>query len=395
MKIVRIIARLNVGGPARHVSLLNAGLQSRGHHTLLAFGALDAGEASLEGPALASGIPLKRIPELGRSMRALSDLRAFITLFRLLLRERPDVVHTHTAKAGTLGRLAALGYNATQSRARRALVVHTFHGHVFEGYFSERMNRLVRATERALARVSDLIITISPRQRQDIVERFAIAPGEKAIVVPLGLDLEQLLALSTDAANLRGALGIGQDEIVIGYVGRMVPIKDLTTLVRAFAAAQSSVPQLRLALAGDGPERPAVEQLAKELGIIDRLHFLGWVDDLTILYATVDIFALSSLNEGTPVAAIEAMSAARAVVSTAVGGVPDVVDAGVTGLLVPAQDADAFAAALVQLASDSDLRRRMGRAGRVRARERYSHARLVSDIEAIYTQRLDDLRRDR
>jgi glycosyltransferase involved in cell wall biosynthesis len=190
LKILRIIARLNVGGPARHVALLNTGLQSRGHDTRLVYGALDTGEASLEGPARDSGIPLVRIADLGRSVRPGSDLRAFVALLRLMFREQPDVVHTHTAKAGTLGRLAALVYNSTRPAARRALVVHTFHGHVFEGYFSPALNTLVRAAERALGRVTDRIITISPRQQYDIATRFEIAPIARTSVVPLGLDLD-------------------------------------------------------------------------------------------------------------------------------------------------------------------------------------------------------------
>jgi glycosyltransferase involved in cell wall biosynthesis len=326
-------------------------------------------------------------------VRAGSDARAFVALLRLVFREQPDVVHTHTAKAGTLGRLAAFVYNSTRRRERRALVVHTFHGHVFEGYFSERTNRLVRLTERTLARITDLVITISPRQRRDIVERFAIASDAKTVVVPLGLDLERLLALPSDAPNMRVMLGASADDLVVGYVGRMVPVKDLGTLVKAFALAHASVPELRLALAGDGPERAGLERLARELDVLDRLHFLGWVEDLPALYATIDMFALSSLNEGTPVAAIEAMSAARAVVSTRVGGVPDVVEAGVSGLLVPAQDVNSLAGALVQLAADPALRSRLGQAGREFARVRYSHTRLVDDIDKLYERKLREVRK--
>lgn len=392
MTILRIIARLNVGGPARHVALLNAGLESRGHRTLLVFGALDTGEASLEGPAVESGIPLVRVEDLGRHVRATSDLRAFIALLRLIFRERPDVVHTHTAKAGTLGRLAATAYNWTRPRGRRALVVHTFHGHVFEGYFSPFVNRLVRLTERTLARVSDVIITISPRQQHDIVTRFAVAPAEKTVVVPLGLDLDRLLEMPEGAASLRASIGAAPDDVIVGYAGRMVPVKDLPTLIHAFAKAQAAVPALRLVLAGDGPERARAEALARQHGVARRVHFMSWVDDLPRFYAALDVFALSSLNEGTPVAAIEAMAAARPVVSTEVGGVPDVVEPGVCGLLVPAQAPDAMAAALVRLALEPSLRRSMGAAGRARVRERYSHLRLVDDIERLYQTKLGEVR---
>lgn len=384
MKILRIIARLNVGGPARHVTLLNAGLQSRGHQTLLVYGALDEGEGSLEGPAVERHIPLEHHNHLGRRVTASDDVRALIELVRLVFREKPDVVHTHTAKAGTLGRLAALAYNATRSTAHRALVVHTFHGHVFEGYFSGPVSRVVRITERALARATDLVITISARQQHDIVERFGVAPARKTVVVPLGLELESLLASPEAAPNMRQELGIAADDVVVGFAGRMVPIKDLPTLVKAFASAWSAVPSLRLVLAGNGPERGRAEALAAELGVTHRVHFTGWVHDLPRFYATVDVFALSSINEGTPVAVIEAMAAGRVVVATAVGGVPDVVDSGHTGLLVPASDPQAMSSALVRLATSPDHRAAMGAAGRAAVGPRYSHVRLVDDIEKLY-----------
>lgn len=399
MKILRVIARLNVGGPARHVALLDAGLRARGHDTLLVYGALDEGEASLEGPAIESGIPMVRHEHLGRSVRATSDLRAFLALLRVVFARRPDVIHTHTAKAGTLGRLAALAYNLTRGRSRRALVVHTFHGHVFEGYFSPTVNQLVRVTERALARLSDQIVTISPRQRDDIVDRFRVAASAKTAIVPLGLQLDRLLAMPaldlhagahrlTDTSDLRVAIGATDDDVVVGYAGRMVPVKDLPLLLRAFAAALARAPQLRLILAGDGPERGAAERLAQELGVASRAHFVGWVDDLPRFYGALDLFALTSVNEGTPVAVIEAMAAARPVIATRVGGVPDVVGDGTTGWLVPAGDVAAFADALVRLAGSSAERRRMGLAGREAAASRYSHLRLVDDVERLYVEGL-------
>ena len=392
MKIVRIIARLNVGGPARHVTILNEGLQARGHRTLLVHGALDEGEASLEGPAIASGIPIARTEHLGRRVSAMSDLRAFAAVLRAIFREQPDIIHTHTAKAGALGRVAALVYNATRPRTHRALVLHTFHGHVLEGYFSPTVSRIVRTTERCLARVCDRIVTISPRQRLDIVERFAIADAGRTIVVPLGLALEAFLALPPGAPDLRSEVGVAAGNVVVGYAGRMVPVKDLQILLRGFARASREVPALRLLLAGDGPDRPALVRLASELGVADLVRFIGWVDDLPRFYATVDVFALSSLNEGTPVAAIEAMAAARPVVSTDVGGVADVVEAGVSGLLVPARDPEALARALVQLARDPALRERMGAAARTHAATHYSHLRLVDQIEQVYVEALSEKR---
>jgi len=388
VKIVRVIARLNVGGPARHVALLNAGLDARGHDTLLVYGALDAGEASLEAPAVEAGIRLSKEPFLGRRVNPLSDLRTFVSVLRTLFREQPDVVHTHTAKAGTLGRLAAFAYNVTRGRGRRALVVHTFHGHVFDGYFSPTVNGLVRVTERWLARLTDVVVTISPRQQDDIVRRFAVAPSSKTVVIPLGLDLDALLALDVSSPHLRHEYGAAPGDVVVGYIGRLVPVKDVPTLLRAFAVALRATPRLRLVVAGDGTERDVVEALTRELGVGARVHFARWVSDLPRFYASIDVFALSSINEGTPVAAIEAMAAAKPVVATRTGGVPDVVDDGSTGWLVPTRNAMTLADALVRLARSAVERERFGLAGRERAQARYAHTRLVSDIEQLYTHEL-------
>jgi glycosyltransferase involved in cell wall biosynthesis len=395
LKILRIIARLNVGGPARHVALLNAGLDARGHDTLLVHGQLDEGEASFEQFARDRRLRMIKVGELGRRVSAASDLAAFTALTRLIRDEQPDVVHTHTAKAGTLGRLAALACNAARSRSRRALVVHTFHGHVFEGYFSTAANHAIRAIERSLAHVTDTIVTISPRQRVDIVERFRVAPAAKTVIVPLGLDLDPLLELPLDSRGMRDAFGIAADDVVVGYAGRMVPVKDLETLLRAFARACDRSPKLQLLLAGDGPERPHLESLAQELGIAGRTRFIGWVGDLPAFYSALDLFALSSVNEGTPVAAIEAMAAARPIVATAVGGVPDVIEHGVSGWLVPARSPDALAEALANGAANLQARLTLGATARVAARDRYSDRRLVDDIERLYSSGLHAKRQHR
>jgi glycosyltransferase involved in cell wall biosynthesis len=386
VKIVRIIARLNVGGPARHVALLNGALDVRGHRTLLVHGALDAGEASLEQAAHDRQLTMVREPNLGRRVRAGGDLRALISLVRILFREKPDIIHTHTAKAGTLGRLAAFAFNSTRRRSTRALVVHTFHGHVFEGYFSPLANRVIRLIERTLARITDIVVTISPRQRADIVHRFAVAPEAKTVVVPLGLDLERLLALPARHSDIASPRA-GDGDVVIGFVGRLVPVKAIATALKAFGRAHAVLPSLRFVIAGDGPERAAATALMAELGLRDRVTLLGWVDDLPAFYASIDVLVLSSINEGTPVAVIEAMAAGRCVVATAVGGVPDVVDDGVTGVLVAANDPDAMAAALLRVASDATLRTAMGAAGRAKAAA-YSYLRLADDIERLYERGL-------
>jgi glycosyltransferase involved in cell wall biosynthesis len=386
LKILRIIARLNVGGPARHVTILDRGLRDRGHRTLLVYGDVGPGEASLEHLVGETGLPAIKIAELGPRLHVWSDLRAFATILRVVFRERPDVIHTHTAKAGALGRLAAALDNAVRPRSRRALVVHTFHGHVLSGYFGAPASLAVRMVERVLARFTDCIVTLSPSQRADIVERFRIAPASRVVVVPLGLDL-QPFAAGPLPSTLRGELGIPETAIVFGYVGRFVPIKDLETLLAAFATAAAAVPDASLLLAGDGPLRARLEERVAHLQLGGRVRFLGWTEALADFYGAIDVCVLSSLNEGTPVALIEAMAARKPVVSTAVGGVPDVVETGRTGLLVPAGDVSALAAAMVRLARDGSLRDRLGAAARESSVSRFSQERLVAEIERLYEER--------
>jgi glycosyltransferase involved in cell wall biosynthesis len=387
LKVLRIIARLNAGGPARHVTLLDRGLRDRGYRTLLAHGEVGPGEASLEHLARESGLPTVRIAELGARISAWSDLRAFAAILRVVFREQPDVIHTHTAKAGALGRLAAAAYNLRRPRARRALVVHTFHGHVLSGYFGRLASAAVRLAERALALLTDCIVTISPAQRADIVERFRIAPPSRVVVVPLGLDL-QPLAAEPLPSTLRGVLAIHAGAVVFGYLGRFVPIKDLETLIDAFAIVAAAVPDAWLVLAGDGPLRPFLEQRAAQLTVAERVRFLGWTEALAEFYGAIDVCVLSSLNEGTPVALIEAMAAGKAVAATAVGGVPDVVDADRTGVLVRPHDAAALAAAMIRLARDGSLRERLGAAARASSLSRFSQDRLVDDVDRLYRERL-------
>ncbi|MGE5243996.1 MAG: glycosyltransferase family 4 protein [Betaproteobacteria bacterium] len=393
MKILRVIARLNVGGPARHVVLLDRGLRARGHQTLLVHGTVGDDEASLEHLATDAGVPALKIEDLGRRVSPLGDARAFLQLLRTTFREAPDVMHTHTAKAGALGRIAAAAFNATRRRRRRCLVVHTFHGHVLDGYFGPVANRLVRGVERMLARATDRIVAISPSQRDEIVGRFGIGRPDAAVVVPLGLDLLPLLAgTGAGARSLRGELGIDEKGIVFGYVGRLVPIKDLPTLVLAFARLLDTVPNASLVIAGDGPVRPELERLVAARRLTSRVRLLGWREDLVDLYETIDVCVLASRNEGTPVAVIEAMAAGRPVVATRVGGVPDVVDEGETGLLVAAGDVDGLATAMVRLAVDREARCRMGRVGRTRAAARFGSERLVDDIDRLYATALAEKR---
>jgi glycosyltransferase involved in cell wall biosynthesis len=262
--------------------------------------------------------------------------------------------------------------------------VHTFHGHVLRGYFGPVASRAVRAAERALARVSDRIVAISSIQRRDLVEVFRIAPARKVVVVPLGLDLDALRGAPDHAGSLRSEAGFPGDAIVCGYVGRLVPIKHVDLLIRAFAEVRGRQPRARLLVVGDGECRVDLERLVGDLDLTGAVCFAGWRTDLRAVYGAMDVVALSSRNEGTPVALIEAGAAGKAIVATRVGGVPDVVETERTGLLVPDDDLAALASALERVIVDSDLRARLGAAARATSISRFGYARLVDDLDALY-----------
>ncbi|HEY3381058.1 MAG TPA: glycosyltransferase family 4 protein [Vicinamibacterales bacterium] len=382
-KIVRVIARLNVGGPARQAILLHDRLRGEGFETVLVHGSVGPAEASLEDLLQSRGLVSQKVRDLGATIRPLSDVRAFASLLRLVFREHPDVVHTHTAKAGTLGRLVASLYNLTRTSKNRCLIVHTFHGHVLEGYFGPWATRAVRVSERLLGRLTDRIITISERQREELVGRFLVAAPDRVSIVPLGLELDPFLSIGGPDPQFRRSIGFPEDALLFGCIGRLVRIKDVPTLLRAMVLARERAPAVRLAIVGDGDQRHALEELAVSLGLQDTVRFLGWRRDLLTVYTGLDVVALSSRNEGTPVALIEAMAAGRPTIATEVGGVPDVVKHGETGLLVPAGDPARLADAMVRMAESAEYRRRLGEAGR-RAAATYQSEHLIRRLTALY-----------
>jgi glycosyltransferase involved in cell wall biosynthesis len=377
--VVRIIARLNIGGPALHTTHLSAGLEDS-YPTLLVTGAVDEGEADLYDEAVQRGVNVLRMPELGRRLHPWQDLVALARLVRLLRRVRPTIVHTHTAKAGTLGRIAAL-------LAGVPVRVHTFHGHVFQGYFGPGMTRVFLAVERLLARATTKVVTVSDSQASELVQTYRICPAEKMRAIPLGLELDRFAPARTAAlrGDLRAELGIG-DEPIVTIVGRLAPIKNHGLLLEAAARLASQGRPCHFAIVGGGAEEAALRERARSLGVQDRVTFLGWRRDLDRVYAGSDVVALTSSNEGTPVALIEALAAGRAVVSTEVGGVRDVLQDGALGLLVPPGDAEALAGALGRLLDDPALREAMGARGAVSAPARYGVGRLLADVRGLYDE---------
>jgi len=380
VKILRVIARLNMGGPALHVAYLTEGLTKRGYDTTLVSGSLARGEDSMAFVADAHGVEVVRIDELGREISPLRDLLATIRLAKLIRRERPQILHTHTAKAGTVGRVAAL----LAGSRKPPIIVHTFHGHVLRGYFGPLRSLFFRLLERRLAAGTTALIAVSPQVRDDLVA-LGVAPRERFVVIRLGIELDERVAPELNGrGESRRYLGIPGDRFAVGWIGRMTAVKRTDDVLVAFKRLRDGGVDAVLCMVGDGPDRLQLEQRAHELGVARNTVFLGYQEDVAPFYAAFDALVLPSGNEGTPVSVIEALAAELPVVATRVGGVPDVVRDGEDGFLVEAGATDDLADRLAQLAGDPALRARMGKQGRERVLPRYAVERLVEDIDELY-----------
>jgi glycosyltransferase involved in cell wall biosynthesis len=408
MKVVRIIARLNVGGPARHVVWLTAGLQDAECESLLVAGTVPPGEDDMSYFAAGAGVRPLIIPEMSREISPKDALTVW-KLYRLFVRERPRVVHTHTAKAGTVGRVAGLLYRwltpgALLGRPRPCRFVHTYHGHIFHSYYGRLKTRLFLDIERALARIAtDRIVVISPQQYREIHEEFGVGRKDQFRVIPLGLDTDAFADWTKRRPVLREELGAGGEDILIGIVGRLTEVKNHDLFLRAAAryrekhGLQTRAGRVRFVIIGDGSLRAQLEEQARALALAGDVLFLGTRNDPENFYPALDIVALTSRNEGTPLTLIEAMANARPCVATAVGGVVDLLGeksaagSGVyhlceRGVLVAPNNAEAFSDALACLVNDEELRRAMGARGEAFVKENYSRQRLLSDIRGLYRE---------
>jgi glycosyltransferase involved in cell wall biosynthesis len=378
IRVLRVIARLNMGGPALHVSYLTAGLADRGYRTTLVAGELSRGEESMAFVADRLGVPVVTVSELGREISPLRDAVATVRLARLIRAQRPHILHTHTAKAGALGRVAAL----LAGPGARPLVVHTFHGHVLRGYFGPLRGRVFKLVETLLARSTDALVAVSPQVRDDLVA-LGVAPRERFAVIRLGIEL----AARVDGADRNAArrlLGVPPERFVVGWIGRMTGVKRTGDVLLALRDLRARGVDATLAMVGDGPDRAAVEEQAFRLGIARHCLYLGYQEDVAGWYAALDALVLPSASEGTPVSAIEALATGRPVVATRVGGVPDVIRDGEDGFLVEVGDVEAMAERLARLAADPELRARMGGHARSRVLPRYAVGRLVDDVDRLY-----------
>jgi glycosyltransferase involved in cell wall biosynthesis len=418
MKVVRIIARLNVGGPARHVAWLEAGLRERGIESLLVAGVVPPGEDDMGYFAASLGVRPHVIPEMSREVSP-KDAVTVWKLYRLFRRERPDVVHTHTAKAGTVGRAAGFLYrwltpSALLGRPRRCRFVHTYHGHIFHSYYGHWKTRFFLLVERTLARfATDAIVVISPQQLSEINGRFRVGRREQFTVIPLGLDTHAFDDWAARRALLRREWGATDADVLVGIVGRLTEIKNHRLFLEAAALfkkrrayLEHNAGRVTFVVVGDGHLRVELEGHARVLGLSDDVKFVGLRDDPENFYPALDVVALTSRNEGTPLTLIEAMANARPVVATAVGGVVDLLG-GVAelelrrphpwqicerGIQVRPGDPESFAEALTHLVADEGLRRALGERGREYVERHYSVERLVSDVLRLYEELTDAAR---
>jgi len=407
LKIVRIIGRLNVGGPTRHVVWLTKELQTNGFKSVLLAGTIPEGEEDMSYFASENAVEPFFIEEMSRELSP-KDIVSLWKVFRRLKLEKPDVIHTHTAKAGTVGRAAGflyrwLTWETFLGKPRRVKLIHTFHGHVFHSYYGNLKTGIFLFIEKMLARfATDRIVVISRQQFGEIHEKFGVGKREQFKIIPLGIDLQPFADWRTKQNVLREEIGAGNDEILIGLVGRLTEIKNHQLFLQVASIYKENPGSLNLKfiIIGDGHLREKLESEAETLGVKDSIVFLGNRNDADVFYAGLDIVALTSFNEGTPLSLIEAMANEKAVISTRVGGVVDLLgkvkeqkeDFQICerGISVAAQNAEGFYNGLIYLATNKTLRKTFAENGKSFVATQYGKTRLVNDIENLYREVIEN-----
>jgi len=412
IKILRIISRLNIGGPSIHVHLLTNGLNAERFDSKLVTGKISPQEGDMSYLFHYYDKQPIIVPELQREISLRMDMKAFIQILKIIFREKPDILHTHTAKAGSSSRFAGLLCNILSSH--QVHMVHTFHGHVFEGYFSKVNSLLFLNIERFLARVTDVVIAISETQKHELAEKYRIAPASKIRTLELGFDLRPFFSGKSMKGAFRQSLGIDEDTLLIGIVGRLVPIKNHEMFFKAAGLFLEQNPgiQVQFIIVGDGELRNELKACCQKQGLTRYIKFCGWVKNVPFVYADLDILALTSLNEGTPVSIIESMAASVPVIATDAGGVQDLMgkkletgkvesgkrkaESGIPkgefficerGVLCRKNDAAGFAKGLRYLTeADAGETVAMVRRARSFAEKRFDHKRLFYDMESLYTE---------
>jgi glycosyltransferase involved in cell wall biosynthesis len=404
VRILRIIARLNIGGPAIQAVFLTEALSKGSYKTLLVCGKVGVHEGDMSYLAASKGIGTKVLPGLGREISLLDDLRTFLHLRRTIKHFDPHIIHTHTAKAGTLGRIAGISLNLFRGKRRRIRLVHTFHGHVFSGYFTPMKTLIFILIERRLSKFTDRIVTISPLQQFDICKRYRVAHPDRVRVIPLGFDLTSYRDVGRyrERARTEYLQISSEDVLVVGVIGRLTSIKNHRMLLEAARnlREREQGESFRFLVVGDGELREDLQAYAKDLGVEDSVSFIGWQRDMPKVYGAMDVVALTSKNEGTPVTLIEAMASGIPVVATAVGGVPDLLGKveksapggykmAQRGILVQPGDASALTEAFLFMLEKKKQVQRMSSRGKAYVLSVYDQERLVKDIIGLYSGVVD------
>jgi len=396
IKVIHIITRFDKGGSAENTLLTVINLNKARYDAALIKGlSLESEMGALESRAVEDnlaeaekcGVRILTISELVREVRPLYDFKAFVSLIKIFLREKPVIVHTHTSKAGILGRWAAF---LTQV----PIIIHTPHGHVFWGYFSKRRTWFYVLLERLTALITDKIIMLTEQEKKDYLQ-FKIAPKDKFSTIHSGVDPDKYFNLSVDVVAMRRSLGIPDNSFVVGTAGRLTPVKGHRYLIEAAGRLVDFRPDTVFVFLGDGELLCELENMASRLGVKENVRFLGWRRDTAEVMSTFDLFVLPSLNEGMGRVLVEAMALGKPVVASGVGGISNLIVHGENGLLVRPADSRALAGSIKFLITDSEKRKQMEGKGK-RIAVKYSVDSMVEKIDRLYvelltTRRLDQL----
>lgn len=390
-RILRIINRFNIGGPTYNVAYLTKYMPPE-YETLLVGGMPEASEEGSAHVLSDLGIEPVLIGDMKRELGLRDDYTAYRKLRYIIHKFKPDIVHTHASKAGALGRLAARNEGVP-------LVVHTFHGHVFHSYFGKAKTYFFKSVERNLARRTDRIIAISDRQKDELAIDHKICSADKISVVPLGFDLTKFWTdQDLKRADFRAKYHLDEDDIAVGIIGRLVPIKNHVMFLEAArkVLAQTSK-KVRFFIIGDGESREMLMEKSRSIeldtvylpnGQAHSVTFTSWIRDADWAMAGLDVVALTSFNEGTPVSLIEAQASSRAIVSTRVGGIENIVQEGRSALLSQNDHADQFASNLLSIIENDDLRMELSQHGKGFVEKRFHYTRLVDDMTSLYASLL-------
>jgi len=388
-KIFHIITRLDQGGSAQNTLLTCLGLHHKYDLVLVHGTSRESEMTDLEQQrvkmqvreAREGGVKVIEVPFLVRRIDPVFDLLAFLLILRLIVRERPSIVHTHTSKAGVLGRLAA-------KMAGAPLTVHTPHGHVFYGHFSPIVSRIFLVIERILAHITDCTVALTEGEKQDYI-KFGVSQAKSTVTIHSGVNVELFREPKGDIEWIKRSLGIGKKELVVGSVGWLLPVKGPLNLLKAMERVWQTYPDTRLLFVGKGELEGSLKKEALGMGFSDRVSFLGWRDDIPEIMHLIDIFVLPSLNEGMGRVLVEAMAAGRPVVASNVGGIPGLISHEENGLLLPPGNIEALAEGIELLLSDEAKRKRLGENGKKDV-DKYGLEPMLSKIDLLYSHLLGE-----